>query len=362
MPKKVIITHPNLEKDIGGVAGFINSILPHFNRKNFDILSMDIGRSSNRLNFCHYFVDQLRFIRKIKKIKNAIVHINPSFNIKSFFRDGLFIYWAKLYNIPVISFIHGWRFDFEKKIDTIFKLFFNLTYAKVDVFIVLSKHNKIALRKWGIVAPIHILTTAIDDSLTSDLNLDQKIKELSVAKKINILYMSRVEVEKGVYNVIDAIKILSKMGFSIKLYIAGDGTELVKTQEYVNNRPYLKDHISFLGYIKNKRKKEILTESHIFCLPSYTEGFPVSLLEAMAFGLAIVTTPVGGIADFFQDGRMGYLCRVNNTNDIVESVINLINNREKMIKILRYNYTLISKEYLSSSLTEKIDRIYKSTF
>ena len=88
---KILITLPSL-KDKGGVASYYNSIIPYLSRNDLTISLLEIGKNHN--NIFYPLFDQYIFIKALTNIKPQIVHINPSLGIKSFFRDGLFIWQA----------------------------------------------------------------------------------------------------------------------------------------------------------------------------------------------------------------------------------------------------------------------------
>ena len=144
--KKILITLPSLN-DIGGVASFYNSLLPHLNNTKYSIATLEIGSTKGRNNPFYSFSDQIRFGMFLKNFRPDIVHINPSLNFKSFFRDGLFIYQAKQKKLPVIVFFRGWLKSFESILYKRFFGFFRRTYARADSFIVLAKEFKKKLQK-----------------------------------------------------------------------------------------------------------------------------------------------------------------------------------------------------------------------
>lgn len=124
---------------------------------------------------------------------------------------------------------------------------------------------------------------------------------------------------------------------SIPLLIGGDG-EIVKMQQLFEKNK-VTEGVFFQGWVKGRDKDRLLQESSIFLFPSYNEGMPVVLLEAMAYGLAIVTTNVGGIPDLIDHGVNGYLCEPGDISDITKRVIELLEN-----DVIRVKFGIAARE------------------
>jgi len=358
--KSVLITLPSL-KDIGGVASFYNNVLPYlYNSKEYSISFLEIGSTHGRKTFFYRVRDQIRF-KKVLKDNPDLVFINPSLNLKSFIRDGLFVWQAKTKNIRVLIFFHGWDWNFVKRISrqNILKWFFKKTFAQASAFIVLASEFKQQLREWGIKVPIYLLTTAVDDNLLEGFDIEEKIKRIKKAKVINLLFLARIEREKGIFEVINAFNMLLSKNFPVHLSIAGNGSVLNELRNYVNSLG-IKDKISFLGYVKGNYKAKVFAEHDIYCFPTYYgEGLPTSLLEAMAFGLPVITRPVGGIKDFFVNKKMGFITHSKSPDIIAELLEKLINNRDILIEISKYNYDYAKKYFLASVVAEKLIKIFE---
>ena len=359
--KKVLITIPSLEKDQGGVANYYNAVLPHLYRSNdFEIEIFEIGSTHGKQKIFHQITDQVKFIRKIKSSCSDIVHVNPSLNLKSYIRDGLFIFWAKQFNIHTLVFFRGWEKKFAKQIKGLLKLFFNLTYKKANSFIVLASEFKKKLKSWGINQPVHLLTTAVDDALIKNFSIENKLKRLKLSGTIRILFLSRLETQKGIFETIDAFKLLLDKKYNIALSIAGDGSITKQVSKYIAKLD-LKNKICMLGYVRGKEKIKVFTEHDVYCFPTYhDEGLPNSVLEAMAFGMPVITTPVGGVKDFFVNEKMGYLCSVVNPEKIARGVETIICDKNRLCNIAFHNYSYAKQYFIAPIVADKLLNIYKT--
>src|SRR5690606_20518716 len=131
--------------------------------------------------------------------------------------------------------------------------------------------------------------------------------------------------EKGAYDLIDAMARITRSHPSVQLLLGGDG-DLQEAAERAKQLG-VQDSVKLLGWVTGERKANLLSSASVFCLPSYNEGLPMSLLEAMASGLPVVTTPVGGIPEAVTDGREGYLVEPGDVGSLADKLRALIDNR-----------------------------------
>ncbi len=157
----------------------------------------------------------------------------------------------------------------------------------------------------------------------------------------------------------DAVSLLMKKGLPVSLSIAGEGNIMDELRQHVIDKRLPEESIRFLGYVRNKEKIAAFSGHHIYCFPtSYSEGLPASVLEAMAFGMPVVTRPVGGIPDFFENGRMGYTTDSKKPGDVAYLLERLIDDKDKMIEMAIYNHKYAIDNFMASKVAEKIRTIY----
>ena len=151
----------------------------------------------------------------------------------------------------------------------------------------------------------------------------------------NILFLGRVTEDKGIFELLEAIKTLARNDFKVRLYIIGAGDCLSKAEQWVaqNN---LDDYISFEGFITDDFiKREYYLKTDIFILPSYHEGFPRTLYEAMIFGIPIITTFVGGIPSIMKENINCLKIEPASSDSIVEAVKYAIEHYTEMENLAR---------------------------
>ena len=142
-----------------------------------------------------------------------------------------------------------------------------------------------------------------------------------------------------------------------QLTIGGDGGAREEVVHYIEEK--CSARISYSGYLRGNEKIDVLRNANIFIFPSYHgEGMPNSVLEAMAFGLPIITCATGGISDFFEDGEMGYLVEPQDAGQISEALQKLVEHPEKLDELGKFNCRYAKKYFYSSKVAERLNRIY----
>ncbi|MFC1613578.1 glycosyltransferase family 4 protein [Patescibacteria group bacterium] len=149
-----------------------------------------------------------------------------------------------------------------------------------------------------------------------------------------------------------------KCSCGIKLLIAGVGkleNKLKKLTEILG----LEKQVIFLGHIDQNELPKYLWVSDIFCRPSLSEGLGISFLEAMAAGLPVIATPVGGIPDFLDDGKTGLFCKTRDPKSIADAVSRLLKDKVLYDKISGNGLGLVKEKYDWDGISLQMIGIYK---
>ncbi len=361
MKHKILIHAPNLSTP-GGKQTYFASLLNYFqNDIEFFFYGSQGKKESKLIVPMRLLQDYWRFYRILKKNNYDLVHLNPSLNLKSFFRDSIFALICVIAKVRMTVFWHGWQWEFEKKVVSKIVPWFKLTYGKADSMITLGKEFSDHLRTYGYDKAIYQVTTVADPIFFSQQNKHNTAHVNSIyIDKMSILFLSRIERVKGIYDALQCLQVLRKDYPGIELKVAGTGGELQLVKDYIIKENI--EGVKLLGWVTGETKAKAFLESDIYLLPSYHgEGLPCSILEAMAIGLPVLTTDVGGIKDFFQDGNMGYLVKMKEPLDIADKVKLLINDPEKIKIIGNYNISYAKRRFTPEKVSAKLESIYSET-
>ena len=368
----IAFTRPFYKPKPGGVGIYIRLLLRNLNRhqfwvyfdqrrESFEEIPKNRSKLENLLIQFNLLLYLIKYPYLLIKYRIDVVHSNPSMIFIPIFRDSLFVLVSYLLKKRILVFIHGWNEKFAGFIKnySFFRAIFTWVFNKADVIIVLANEFKIFLEQIGIKSKIIVETTMVDDNLYEKISKNQINQRNWNNNNINLLFLSRIEHSKGIFRTIEAFSILCRRHQNLILNVAGDGSDLPKAKDFAMHKGI--KNINFLGYIENEVKKEVLSASHIFIFPTeHGEGLPISVLEAISFGLPVVTRPVGGIKDFFIDGKHGFITESKSSHEFAELVEKLISNNHLRNKISEYNYVFGQNKFMASVSTKRIEKIYCS--
>jgi glycosyltransferase involved in cell wall biosynthesis len=273
-------------------------------------------------------------------------------------RDGLLLLIAKLYWAKVLVFFRGWDVRCERAIRRRFSRLFRCIYSRADAFIVLASRFRLVLEDLGCAGRVYVETTIVPDDVFAR-GVRKRRERVSAGGALNILFLSRVEKLKGVYIAIEAFRILKHKHPSATLTIAGDGSDLEEVREFVASQQI--PGVKFPGWLGREAKREAFSNAHLYLFPTlWGEGMPNSVLEAMAYGLPVVTRPVGGLRDFFQDGRMGFVIESDDPKDFGEALDALAEDATLRDRIGIYNREYALHNFKASHVARRLERIYAS--
>lgn len=356
---KVLIVHPDFKR-LGGIEAYFLKLSPCLNvsHESFPIAQRP-GESGRLARLARILGDYRKFWRALSDRNIEIVHLNPSLEPKSFYREGLFHLMARLRRKKTLVFFHGWDPGFEEKIDAGDGRLFRRFFGNADAFVVLAASFADRLRKWGIAQTIHAETIVIEDSAIASVDVGATVEKRLDSPPWRVLFASRLFRTKGIMTVIEAMRIVLRSRPDFELQVAGDG-ELAGEARALVERYQLRN-VAFLGVVKGAQKYEIFRNSHLFCFPTeHAEGFPNVIVEAMTFGLPVITRPVGGIPDFFQDGVHGYLTHSTAPEEFAKLIIRVAEDQERYRRMAHANHQYARTHFRASEAARRLERIYAS--
>ena len=354
----IVVTVPAFDKP-GGVAAYYAILREYLQADvHFCLIGSRTDREARGAKCVRLLGDFGRFCRLTGSRRCDLVHLNPSLRPKALLRDGLSLLIARALGRKVLVFLHGWDPACEASIRRRYLFLFRHVYFKADAFVVLASQFQSALREFGYDKPIYVETTIVPDELFART----QIRPGSTKRDrtgVNILFLSRVEKSKGIYEALEAFHLLRKKVPSVTLTVAGDGAELKNAQTHVQTEGI--DGVRFLGWVAGVQKHQAFSEADIYVFPTWGEGMPLSVLEAMAYGLPVVTRPVGGLADFFEQGKMGFVTDSRDPQILASFLERLARDPDLRREMARYNYSFANQNFAASVVARRLAEIYQRT-
>lgn len=177
-------------------------------------------------------------------------------------------------------------------------------------------------------------------------------------KQKNILFSGTLYEGKGYKDLIKAFAKIAERYPDWKVVLAGNGEE-DQARSLARDLGVL-DQVVLLGWVKDEAKHKAFSEAKALCLPSYAEGFPMAVLDAWAYGLPVVTTPVGGIPDVAIEGENMLLFEPGDEKTLAHKLEMIISDKELRDKLHRESLSLATTKFNLYTITEQVARIYDS--
>lgn len=354
---KVCMVVPNaLVK--GGIAAVVNGYRGSQLEKDNEIIYVESYCDGNKMTKLRKgLFGYIVFLYVMIVKRPDIVHIHSSFG-PSFYRKIPFIEIAKWFKKPVINHIHGAEFDaFYRNASDKKKTLIKRVYDKCDAFIALSDEWKKNLSE---IVPEEKITVIENYSSLNHAAYQERIERSS---NNCVLFLGELGKRKGCYDIPEIIKLTSEKIPNVKFVLAGDGTTKdIDAIKSLIHAAGVEQNVVFPGWIRGIEKDKWLREADIFLLPSYNEGMPMSILDAMGYGLPIVSTNVGGIPRIVLEGINGFCVLPGEKDKIANNLSGLLTNERLLKEFSRNSYYVVKEKYSLEKHIERLVVTYKKYY
>ena len=284
----------------------------------------------------------MRMFNIVHKINPDVVHSQSlSFGVPS-------LAIKKIQEIPYI--IWGRGSDVYLP-DRVIRLTIGSILRNADMSLALTYEMKSKMQK-RCIKDVEVISNGIN------LEMYENIWEKDENRVENtIIFVGRLHPVKGVHYLIKAMDKVRGTIPNARLIIVGDGEERLRLENQVEELN-LNGYVTFMGQLRRDMIPTTLRMAQIFILPSLSEGFPVVLLEAMASGLPIITTNVGGIPEIIEDEMNGYLVCPKDHDQLADRIITLLQN-DSLRQSISYNNLKKARSFSWNNVSEKVEKAYK---
>lgn len=380
LSQKILIFSTAYYPFVGGVEVAIREITDRISGARFDLITAKLKRdlpkferignvNVYRLGIGIPFFDKLflPFWGAIKTISlNKKNHYDAFWCVMVTFASGA-AYIANILSfkkVPIILTLQ--EGDSEKHLRYrwfgLIDLSWCLALKKSSVVTAISFYLANRAKKLGYRKEIKIIPNGVD----IDYFNTQSKKLLPPFNHIHLVTTSRLVEKNGIEDVVKAMPyLLDKSPMKFKFLIFGEGVLRKKLENIAKNLGLMKEgeeKVIFYGYIDHDRiidffKKQI-NVLQIFIRPSLSEGMGNSFIEAMAAGIPVIGTKIGGIPDFLKDGKTGLFCEVKNPQSIVQKVMEYINNPELISEVTENAYKMVKENYNWDLIAKRMEKIF----
>lgn len=175
---------------------------------------------------------------------------------------------------------------------------------------------------------------------------------------INLLYLGLIDHNKGIFDLLNVlVENKSSLTGKVKLFIGGNG-QVDRLQEVIE-ADRLDGLVEFKGWVAGTEKHQLLQAADVFVLPSYYEGIPMAILEAMSYGKPVIATTVGGIPELVQPAGNGWLISPGDHTALLNAILFYVNDRENISRHGARSVSMV-KAYFPETIMPQLEAIYRS--
>lgn len=340
MNHNIIILGPSLDAK-GGIVSVVKSLSYSYDPFVYVETTSSKSFIVNLITLVRAF---FRFLYLMVFTKVDIVHVHSA-SYHSFRRKSIFINIAKIFNVKILVHMHGGSFkDFYHKN----KAFADKTLIDDNVYVIaLSESWKHFFETEMNISNIFVLPNPISFPLQFELIPNDKFR---------FLFLGKICREKGCFDLVEAIaEIKPYLEDKVEFRLAGLG-EINELELFISEKG-LENIVKCIGWVDGNDKQKEYAMADCFILPSYIEGLPIVILEAMSYKLPILATTIGGIPDVVTK-EMGYLFRPGDIKGLKDGILAIMNLTEiERIEMGLKAYEC-STSFFSTAVVENLKLIY----
>lgn len=294
----------------------------------------------------------LRLMWLLLRGRVGLVHVHLA-SRASTWRKLCFLWPSIALRVPVIIHLHGGEFAdfFDGECGPLRRRIIRSTFERAARVLVLSD----SWRRWvmGMCRNPHVITLKNPVLMPSTPRSSPADRQAGA-----MLFLGRLNRGKGAYDLLEAFsRITNENGLpGPQLWLGGDG-EIEACREAAV-RLGIADRVKFLGWVRGDDKQRLLEQASMYVLPSYREGLPMSVLEAMASGLPVVTTRIGGIPEAVTDGVEGYLIEAGDIASLSDRLQRLTTSPQDAARMGRAARSRVEAEFSAQVIVPRLEAIY----
>lgn len=343
--KRVLVVATS-SKTRGGITAVINSYRTTTFWGDYNCEWIETHIDKSYIDKIIYFVRSLvKFIVLLPTAALVHIHLSAPTSAK---RKYPFLFLAKLFKIPII--IHFHAFSAESTIDKNYFKLYDRIFNMANTIIVLSEGWK-----KGIIKDLKINASKIEILYNPCPKI---IPNNGILKTNTILYAGTLESRKGYRDLINSFATIAQLYPEWKLIFAGNG----EINDGINlaKELHIENQVVFKGWVSGVEKEQLFREANVFCLPSYAEGFPMAVLDAWAYGIPVITTPVGGIPDVAKDGVNMLLFEPGDTKKLSEKLMLIISDKSLSDTISNASVLFSLNQFSLDLITKQLKFLYRN--
>ena len=340
---------------MSGVSTHLNVLLGSRLAEAFSLVHFQVGSEGRRESLvgrlARLALGPLALGATVLRRDAALVHLNTSLNA-AYWRDLAHLLAAKLCGARVVYQVHGGALPAAFLGKGFFQSFLRATLRLPDAIVVLAECELSAYRAFVPGQTIALIPNGIDCGPYGELALARKENE----GPLRLLYFGRLDREKGLFEALEGLRLARAQDVAASLVIAGAGPAGERLKRHAAEIGLARD-VTFAPPAFGAEKLRLLGAADAFVLPSYAEGLPYALLEAMAAGAPPIATAVGAIPDVVTHGVHGLLVGQRNPAAIARA-ITALSDRARLARMSAAARRRIETSFSATQVADRFGALY----
>lgn len=349
MAKRVIAMIGTARDGAGGIASVIAAYEAHGLFARWPIVPLASHVSAGKRQKLRAFAGAFaRYLWLLARGQVGLVHLHTSAG-PSFWRKACFAYPAFLLRIPVLLHLHSGQFAafYEQDCGPLRRRLIRFILECSARVIALSPSWR--ARTLGIAPRAQVLCLPNPAMAGGG--------QPRVLRRRVALFLGSISRDKGVFDLIAAWQPVLEIFPDARLVIAGEGAAMAAARERVAALG-LAHAITLPGWVSGDAKHEWMAQADICVLPSYFEGMPMSLLEALAAGMPCVASAVGGIPELLRDGVEGRLVRPGDIKGLAQALVDVFSDEARYAAMSRAALARFADEFSADVVMPRLETLY----
>lgn len=290
-----------------------------------------------------------RFRALVRESEFDLVHLNTAFDLKALLRDVVCVTVIRRRSRVVFLKLHGCAPEFLLTRNPLVRLLRRALLAQVDGVGVLSTDEQASVCALGLRrSDVFVVKNAIEPFT------DVRVAESDVSDVPQLLFVARMVPTKGLLDVVHACALLAASGRAFRLVCVGDGPTRPEAEAEVARRG-LTEKVRFVGYVPEAETGTFYASSTALVFPTQTEGFSLTIFNAVAAGLPVLTTRIRAAADYLSEPENCLWVEPRDGEGLARRVAELLDEPELLASMRRNNLALAPRFRATSIVGEYLD-------
>jgi glycosyltransferase involved in cell wall biosynthesis len=350
IPGKVLMLGPHLS-NMGGVASVEQIYFRVWDHRRYHL--KHIATFVNAPKLVKLFVALWALVQCLWQLlfwRPDLVHIHFSW-AASFYRKSLFAMLVRVMGPKLILHCHAPDFEvFYERQGKLGQRYIRFILGLSDRLLVIAEQWRLFFE--GLSLDVPILT------LYNPVSYPQSISRPDDERRQVVLFLGRLGQRKGTYDILQAIPLVLEDCPETEFWFGGDG-DVEQVREIASAQPWA-EHVHLLGWVRGEDKEKALARASMLLLPSRHEGLGMALLEAMAHGLPVLGTEVGGIPEVVIDGETGFLIHPGDVEAMAQRITSLLEDRDLQARMGAAARQRILDTFEASAVIRQLFAVYDS--